>query len=178
MKEFSHPGTKDKVPLDLNRAIESTLSVSRNEWKYVADLETDFDPQMPLIPCHPREFDQVILNLIVNATHAIDDAIRKRGAQKGTITVQTKNHPTYVEIKIRDSGLGIPEEIRTRIFDPFFTTKEIGKGTGQGLAISRSVIVDKHMGSIDFTTQTDVGTTFIVRLPHEERVLISQAELV
>jgi PAS domain S-box-containing protein len=178
MKEFSHPGTKDKVPLDLNRAIESTLAVSRNEWKYVADLETDFDPQMPLVPCHPGEFNQVILNLIVNASHAIDDAIRKSGAPKGTITVQTRHHPTYVEIKIRDSGLGIPEQIRTRIFDPFFTTKEIGRGTGQGLAISRSVIVDKHMGSIDFTTETDVGTTFIVRLPHEKQVVTPQVELV
>jgi two-component system NtrC family sensor kinase len=178
MKEFSHPGTKDKVPIDLNRAIESTLTVSRNEWRYVADLEADFDPQIPLVSCHPGEFNQVILNLVVNASHAIDGAIRESGAQKGTITVQTRNYPTYVEIRIHDSGLGIPEEIRPRIFDPFFTTKEIGKCTGQGLAISRSVIVDKHMGSIDFLTETGVGTTFIVRLPHDGQVLTPQVGLI
>jgi signal transduction histidine kinase len=178
MKEFSHPGTKDKVPLDVNHAIESTLTVSRNEWKYVAELERDFDPQIPLIPCYPGEFNQVILNLIINASHAIDDAIRRSGAQKGTLTIQTRNHPTHVEIKICDSGLGIPEEIKTRVFDPFFTTKEIGKGTGQGLAISRSVIVDKHKGSIDFTTEENIGTTFIVCLPHEGQVLTPRIGLV
>jgi PAS domain S-box-containing protein len=165
MKEFSHPGTKEKIELDLNHAIDCTITVARNEWKYVADLETDFDPSLPPISCLPGEFNQVILNLIVNAAHAISDVIAKGGPQKGKITVQTRNCQDGVEIRIQDTGSGIPENIRSRIFDPFFTTKEIGKGTGQGLAIARSVVVDKHNGSIRFETEEGQGTTFIIRLP-------------
>jgi signal transduction histidine kinase len=165
MKEFSHPGTKEKIPLDLNHAIDSTITVARNEWKYVADMETDFDPSLPLIPCQPGEFNQVILNLIVNAAHTIADVIRERGIERGKIRVQTRNCPDWAEIRIQDTGSGIPEEIRARIFDPFFTTKEVGKGTGQGLAIARSVVVDKHGGTIHFETEKGMGTTFIIRLP-------------
>jgi len=165
MKEFSHPGTKEKILLDLNHAICSTITVARNEWKYVADLETDFDLALPLISCLPGEFNQVILNLIVNSAHSIGDVIRKGGTEKGKIVVQTRNLFEYAEIRIQDTGSGIPENVRARIFDPFFTTKEIGKGTGQGLAIARSVIVDKHGGSIHFETEEGKGTTFIIRLP-------------
>jgi PAS domain S-box-containing protein len=171
MKEFSHPGTKEKVLLDLNRAIDTTITVARNEWKYVAELETDFDPSLPPISCHPGEFNQVILNLIVNAAHAIADVIKDGGSEKGMIEVQTRNCPEWAEVRIRDNGTGIPEKVRTRIFDPFFTTKEIGKGTGQGLAISRSVIVNQHGGSLDFETEEGKGTTFIVRLPHNGKAL-------
>jgi len=167
MKEFSHPGTKEKIPLDLNHAIENTITVARNEWKYVADLETDFDPFLPPISCQPGEFNQVTLNLIVNAAHAIADVIEKGGSGKGKIKIQTRDHPEWVEIRIQDTGSGIPEKVQARVFDPFFTTKEIGKGTGQGLAIARSVIVDKHGGTIHFETQEGRGTTFIVRLPHD-----------
>ena len=167
MKEFSHPGTKEKTPLDLNHAIESTITVASNEWKYVADLETDFDPLLPLVSCLPGEFNQVILNLIVNAAHAIADTLGKGGIEKGKITVRTRNYPMWAEIQIADTGCGIPKEVRLRIFDPFFTTKEIGKGTGLGLAIARSVVVDKHGGSIDFETGEGSGTTFIIRLPHD-----------
>jgi len=166
MKEFSHPGTKEKVPLDLNRAIRSTIAVAQNEWKYVAEMEIDFEPTLPLVSCLPGEFNQVILNLIVNAAHAIGDRYQDRNGEKGKITVQTSQGPTAVEIRIGDTGGGIPLEVRAKVFDPFFTTKEIGKGTGQGLAIARSVIVDKHGGSIDFETVLGEGTTFIVRLPH------------
>jgi len=175
MKEFSHPGTKEKVPVDLNHAIDSTITVSRNEWKYVADLDTDFDPTLPPIPCHPGEFNQVILNLIVNAAHAIAGAAQKGGPEKGKIKVQTRNCPQWAEIQIQDTGTGIPEKVRARIFDPFFTTKEIGKGTGQGLAIARSVVVDKHGGSIHFETEEGKGTTFIIRLPHDGKGLATQA---
>jgi len=166
MKEFSHPGTKEKVMLDLNHAIESTITVARNEWKYVADLETDFDPSLPPVLCLPGEFNQVILNLIVNAAQAIVDAIGKGNPAKGAIRVQTKNCAGWAEIRIQDTGSGIPKNVRTRVFDPFFTTKEIGKGTGQGLSIARSVVVDKHGGSIHFETEEGKGTTFIIRLPH------------
>lgn len=165
MKEFSHPGTKEKTPLDLNQAIQSTVTISRNEWKYVADLETDFDPLLPMISCLPGEINQVILNLIVNASHAISKRSEDEGGGKGKILVQTKHCSNGVEIRVGDSGCGIPVQIRARIFDPFFTTKEIGKGTGQGLAIARSVIVDKHAGTIEFETAEGQGTTFVIRLP-------------
>ena len=167
MKEFSHPGTKEKVALDLNHAIQSTITMAQNEWKYVAEMETNFEPTLPLVSCMPGEFNQVILNLIVNAAHAIGDRSKERNGERGKITVQTARISTGVEIRIGDTGGGIPVQARTKIFDPFFTTKEIGKGTGQGLAIARSVIVDKHSGSIEFETVLGEGTTFIIRLPHK-----------
>jgi len=167
MKEFSHPGTKEKVALDLNHAIQSTITMAQNEWKYVAEMETNFEPTLPLVSCMPGEFNQVILNLIVNAAHAIGDRSKERNGERGKITVQTARISTGVEIRIGDTGGGIPVQARAKIFDPFFTTKEIGKGTGQGLAIARSVIVDKHSGSIEFETVLGEGTTFIIRLPHK-----------
>ena len=175
MKEFSHPGTKEKTPLDLNHAIESTITVARHEWKYVAEVETDFDPSLSVISCHPGEFNQVILNLIVNAAHAISDVVGKDGSGKGKIKVQTQNCEDWVEIRVQDTGSGIPEKVRPRIFDPFFTTKEIGKGTGQGLAIARSVVVDKHHGTIHFETEEGKGTTFVIRLPKDGTELAAKA---
>jgi PAS domain S-box-containing protein len=164
MKEFSHPGNDDKVCVDLNKAIESTVTVASHEWKYVADLTTDLAPSLPPVPCLVSQFNQVVLNMIVNATHAIADVTKGTGA-KGTISITTRAVDGWVEIRIADSGAGIPEEIRTKIFDPFFTTKEVGKGTGQGLAIAHSVIVDKHQGTITLESVMGRGTTFIVRLP-------------
>jgi PAS domain S-box-containing protein len=174
MKEFSHPGTKEKIPLDLNHAIQSTITVAQNEWKYVADVETRFDHTLPPVSCLPGEFNQVILNLIVNAAHAIGDRVKEGKGEKGKITVETRPCPTGVEIRIGDTGTGIPLDVRAKIFDPFFTTKEIGKGTGQGLAIARSIIVDKHEGSIDFESVVGVGTTFIVRLPYHEKPSLAE----
>ncbi|MGP8199282.1 MAG: ATP-binding protein [Limisphaerales bacterium] len=165
MKEFSHPGGKEKESLDLNHAIEMTVTVARNEWKYVAGMETDFAPELPPVPCLPGEFNQVILNLIVNAAHAIGDVVKKVEGSKGTIRVSTRLDGDWVEIRVSDTGTGIAEEIRHRIFDPFFTTKGVGKGTGQGLAIARSVIVDKHGGTLTFESEVGRGTTFIIRLP-------------
>ena len=175
MKDFSHPGTTQKVALDLNRAIQSTVTVARNEWKYVAELETAFDPSLPMVSCQPGEFNQVILNLIVNAAHAIADGAGEHGGEKGIIRVQTQRLDDSIEIRIQDTGTGIPESVRTRIFDPFFTTKEIGKGTGQGLAIARSVIVDKHDGTLEFETEDGKGTTFIIRLPQDGKSLPARA---
>jgi PAS domain S-box-containing protein len=171
IKEFSHPGTKEKVPLDLNHAIQSTITVAQNEWKYVAEVETRFESTLPAISCLPGEFNQVILNLIVNAAHAIGDRAKDGNEKKGKITVETGRCPTGVEIRIGDTGTGIPLDVREKIFDPFFTTKEIGKGTGQGLAIARSIIVDKHEGSIHFESVLGEGTTFIIRLPYHEPAL-------
>ena len=165
MKEFAHPGKREKTSTDINAAIESTITVSRNEWKYVADLKTDFDSGLPLIPCLRDEFNQTILNIIINASHAIADSIEKSSKTKGVITISTHSQDGWVEIRISDTGPGIPEEIRNRIFDPFYTTKDIGKGTGQGLAITHSAIVDKHDGTVTFETEMGKGTTFVIRLP-------------
>lgn len=165
MKEFSHPGLTEKKPTDLNKAIQSTITISRNEWKYVADTVTDLDPTLPLVPCLPGELNQVLLNLIVNAAHAIGDVVGRKETDKGTITISTRHDGEWVEIRIADTGTGIPPGIRNRIFDPFFTTKQVGKGTGQGLAIAHDVIVKKHEGTLTFETELDRGTTFILRLP-------------
>jgi PAS domain S-box-containing protein len=165
MKEFSHPGVKEKVMADINKAVENTVTISRNEWKYVADLSLDLDPSVPLIPCYPGEFNQVILNIIVNAAHAIADVVGDGSGGKGTIRVSTRLDREWVEVRISDTGGGIPESARPRVFDPFFTTKAVGKGTGQGLAIAHSVIVKKHGGTIHFETEMGKGTTFIIRLP-------------
>ncbi|MBT4483244.1 MAG: PAS domain S-box protein, partial [Candidatus Latescibacteria bacterium] len=165
MKEFSHPGVETKTAININRALESTMTVARNEWKYVADMKTDFDTELPDIPCFPGEFNQVILNIVLNATHTISDVIGDGSSGKGTITLSTRLDGDFAEIRISDTGTGIPEKVRANIFDPFFTTKEVGKGTGQGLAISHNVIVEKHGGTISFETEMGKGTTFIIRLP-------------
>lgn len=165
MKEFSHPGIGEKTTVDINKSLESTITVARNEWKYVAEMVTDFDPSLPLVLCLPGELNQVFLNMIINAAHSIANVVGETSDGKGTMTISTRPNGSWVEIRISDTGAGIPEEIRSRIFDPFFTTKEVGKGTGQGLAIARSAIVDKHGGTITFDTQMGKGTTFIVRLP-------------
>ncbi len=165
MKEFSHPGRGEKVPTDLNKQIESTVTVSRNEWKYVAELETRLDPELPLVPCLAAELNQVFLNIIVNAAHAIRDVVGDGSQGKGKITVSSHRDGDWVEVRIADTGTGIPDHARAKVFDPFFTTKEVGKGTGQGLAIAHSVVVDKHGGTLTFETETGKGTTFIIRLP-------------
>ncbi len=168
MKEFSHPGSDEKTPTDMNKAIENTVTVARNEWKYVAELEMDFDDTLPLVPCLPGEMNQVILNMIVNASHAIADVVGDGPNGKGNITIGTRKEGDWVLIRIEDTGAGIPEHIRSRIFDPFFTTKEVGKGTGQGLSIAHNVIVEKHGGTIDVESEVGKGTAFIIRLPLED----------
>jgi PAS domain S-box-containing protein len=165
MKEFSHPGSNGKIGLDINRAIESTITVARNEWKYVAEMKTELDRSLPLVPCLPAEFNQVILNIIINAAHAISERIGDGSGVKGIISVSTRKMGDMAEISIADTGNGVPAGIRSRIFDPFFTTKDVGKGTGQGLAIAHSVIVEKHGGTITFETEVGRGTTFVIRLP-------------
>ena len=176
MKEFAHPGSDEKICVDLNKAIESTVTVARNEWKYIADLTTDLAADLPLVPCLLGQFNQVILNMIVNATHAIADVVKGTGS-KGTITITTRRVEGWAEVRITDSGTGIPEDIRRKIFDPFFTTKEVGKGTGQGLAIAHSVIVDKHQGTIAIESEMGRGATFIVRLPLELQVMTDVVEM-
>lgn len=169
MKDFAHPGTKEKTAVDLNKAIESTITVARNEWKYVADIETHFDPNLPPVPCLLGEFNQVVLNMVINASHAIKDVVGDASHGKGKITVSTtKVNDDWAEVRIGDTGTGIPTEVQPKVFDPFFTTKEVGKGTGQGLAISHTVVVEKHHGKLSFETEPGKGTTFIIQLPLNE----------
>jgi signal transduction histidine kinase/HAMP domain-containing protein len=163
MKEFAHPDQAVKQPADLNQAIRSTLVVAHNEYKYVAEIDTQL-ADLPLVQCYLGEFNQVILNLLVNASHAISDVVKDSGSF-GKLTIRSRLDGDEVEISITDTGMGIPEAVRGKIFDPFFTTKEVGKGTGQGLAIARSVIVNKHGGTLRFETECGRGTTFFIRLP-------------
>jgi PAS domain S-box-containing protein len=166
MKDFGRSSRGTKETADLNQAIETTVTVCRNEWKYVADMDLDLDPALPLVPCFRDEFNQVILNLVINAVHAIGDVVGgTRVAAKGRIRITTRVLDQRAEIRVSDTGTGIPETIRERIFDPFFTTKPVGKGTGQGLAIARAVIVNKHGGTIHLESELGKGTTFVVSLP-------------
>lgn len=164
MKEFSHPGSAAKIPTDINAAIKNTVTVATNEWKYVAEVEIDCDPDLPAVPVLPGDFNQVVLNLVVNAAHAIGDVVGKKG-EKGLISIATRAVDDSVEIEVCDTGTGIPEDILLKVFDPFFTTKDVGVGTGQGLAISRSVIVDKHAGSLEARNRPEGGASFTIRVP-------------
>ena len=167
MKDFSHPGSTDQTNVDINKTIETTITVSRNEWKYDAEMKMDFDPTLPMINCYVDEFNQVILNLITNAAHSIADANQKLNRSQGEICVTTKKSPdqAFVQVGIKDNGLGIPKQNYNKIFDPFFTTKEVGKGTGQGLAIAHNIIVKKHKGKLSFSSEEGKGTEFVIELP-------------
>jgi PAS domain S-box-containing protein len=168
MKDFSHPDTGEKALVDINRCIETTITVARNEWKYVAELETDLEPDLPLLPCVTGSINQVLLNLVVNAAQAIAEKVGPNPAEKGLIKICTKKSEEWIEVKVGDSGMGIPEAIRNRIFDPFFTTKPVGKGTGQGLALAYNIIVRQHGGTIDYESRESIGTTFVIRMPLKE----------
>lgn len=166
MKKFSHPGSKEKIPCSLNELIETSLIVSRNEWKYQADLETSFSENLPQVYCLSDEMGQVFLNLIINASHAIATKLGENpNGQKGCIRISTRQIAGQVEVRLQDTGCGIPENILTKIFDPFFSTKEVGKGTGQGLAIVRDIIVNKHGGILEVESEPGNGATFTIRLP-------------
>jgi signal transduction histidine kinase len=163
MKSFSHPGPKEKRQEDLNHAIETTLTISTNVWKYVAEIERDFAPDLPKVDCVIGEINQVLLNLITNAAHAIGDVVGESGG-KGVIRISTRYDSDCIVVRISDSGGGMPEAVQKRVFEPFFTTKPVGRGTGQGLPLARSIIL-QHRGSLEFETQQGVGTTFTIRLP-------------
>ncbi|MGD0011886.1 MAG: PAS domain S-box protein [Terriglobia bacterium] len=165
MKDFAHPESKEKAAADLNKALLSTLTVARNELKYVADVETDLG-DLPPVVCNISDLNQVFLNLLVNAAHAISEVVKGSG-EKGKIRVRTVAEDNTVLVTITDTGCGIPEGIRTKVFDPFFTTKEVGRGTGQGLAIARSVVVERHKGTLTFESEVGKGTTFYICLPLE-----------
>ena len=162
MKLFSHPGQKEKLSCDLNKTLESAVIVSKSEWKYVAEVELALDPKLPFIECFPSQLGQAFLNLVVNAAHAVAD---NSSEGKGSIRISTKPAGDTVIVEIADTGTGIPADIRDKIFDPFFTTKDVGKGTGQGLALVYSTIVEVHGGTIAVESEVERGTKFIISLP-------------
>ena len=162
MLEFGQPARSEKTLGDLNRAIATTLTVVGSEYKDVASVDLELG-ELPEINCHITELNQVFLHLIVNAAHAIRE--RHVAPAKGTIRIRTWCDGEAVSVSVSDDGTGIPEDIRTRVFDPFFTTKPVGRGTGQGLAIARSIVVDRHGGALTFETEVGRGSTFVVQLP-------------
>jgi signal transduction histidine kinase len=167
MKEFAHPNQSEMVAMDLNQGIMTTLTIARSEYKNVAEIETEL-AEIPRVTCFPGDVNQAVLNIVVNAAHAIGDVVAGTD-RKGRIKVRTEVVDDFVHVAISDTGCGIPREVQSLIFDPFFTTKEVGRGTGQGLAIARSIVVDKHGGTLTFETKTGEGTTFLLRLPLEGR---------
>lgn len=173
LRDYSHPGSGDFQHTDLNKAIETTSVVCRSRWKEYATVEFAFDPELPEVPCHLGEINQVIMNLIVNAA----DAISETGPQLGTVTVGTKAEDGFAVISVADNGVGIPEDLHARIFEQFFTTKDVGRGTGQGLAISRAV-AEAHQGSLHFESTVGVGTTFVLRLPLDARAHATEDAIV
>jgi PAS domain S-box-containing protein len=168
MKEFSHPNAEDKVATNINSCIESTITISKHTWKYHAKMEVDLDPNIKDVMCHPGPFNEVILNIIVNAADAIKEKVENdNSVDMGEIKIQTRGKDDFAEIRISDTGGGIPKSIQEKIFDPFFTTKAIGKGTGQGLALSYSIIKVRHNGELLFETVPGESTTFILQLPYQ-----------
>ncbi|KAF0234928.1 MAG: sensor histidine [Desulfovibrionaceae bacterium] len=164
MKRFSHVGGGEKSLLDVPKAIQNTIMISRNEWKYHSEIQLDLDPSVQFLSCFPGDFNQALLNILVNASHANTDKYHDR-KDKGTITVKTRCDGSWFVLSLTDTGCGIPAQNLHRIFDPFFTTKEVGKGTGQGLALCHDIVVKKHGGSLDVRSEVGQGTTFFLRFP-------------
>lgn len=175
MKEFSHPGTGEKSQISVNDVLTSTVAVARNEWKYDSDIQSELAEDLQPISALTSELNQAFLNIVVNASHAISDRVKRGELDRGLITIRTSNLDDGIRVTIKDNGGGIPAHARERVFEPFFTTKEVGKGTGQGLAIAHSVIVQKHQGRIWFDTEEGAGTTFTIELPLESETAPEEA---
>jgi signal transduction histidine kinase len=173
LKTFAHPGSDEFEPVDLRQALDSTVTISRNEWRHVAELLLDVASDLPPVRAVPGTMNQVLLNLVVNAAHAIDERRSGPDDDLGRITIRSRACDGYVETRVKDNGCGIPDSIRAKVYDLFFTTKPAGKGTGQGLAICRD-IVTRHGGDIGFAT-SPAGTTFSIRIPVWERAAVGAA---
>ncbi len=165
MREFSHGGSREKTVVDINRCVRSTVTVARNEWKYLSQLKLELSENLPAIPTLAAELNQVLLNLLINAVHAIGATGPGEGGELGTITFRTQRVGDHIVISVQDDGCGIPHELQGRIFEPFFTTKPVGQGTGQGLAISHTIVVDKLGGQLVFESEPGIGSTFTIKLP-------------
>jgi PAS domain S-box-containing protein len=166
VREFVHPDLEEKLPVEINHSIENTIALARNEWKYVAEVKTDLDSEITQVLTVAGALNQVVLNLIVNAAQAIGEAHEHGSKERGSITVITRKVGEILEIRIQDTGPGIPEDIRSRIFEPFFTTKRPGRGTGQGLAIVRALVSERLEGTLTFESEMGRGTTFAIRIPY------------
>jgi signal transduction histidine kinase len=165
IKSFGRPDSAVKEPTDLAKLIDATLMVARGEYKYVADVETDLEG-LPLVPAHPGELSQVLLNLVVNAAHAIaDKAKANQSTERGKIALCAHVAGAHVVLSITDTGCGIPADLQKKVFEPFFTTKATGRGTGLGLSIARGIVVDKHGGELSLESEVGRGTRFVIRLP-------------
>jgi len=162
MRQLSHPGSEKPCKADLNRTLENALEVTSSAYRYIADVDRQLG-DIPAVTCHAAELGQVFINLIINASHAMESTSRE--GQRGTLRVRTAVEGAHVVVSVSDSGCGIPDAIRHKVFDAFFTTKEVGRGTGQGLAIARSIVVDRHHGKLTFDSVIGCGTTFEIRLP-------------
>jgi signal transduction histidine kinase len=164
IRELSHPGGNEQEPADLNRALQSALEVTTNAYRYHCDVDCQL-AQLPPVTCHITELGQVFVNLIVNAAHAMEKPDRR---ERGKLGLRSRIDDDCVVIEVSDNGTGIPPGIQARIFEPFFTTKKVGRGTGQGLAIARSIVVERHGGELTFETGPH-GTTFSIRIPLQAR---------
>ena len=165
MKAFSHPCDGTFAPASLGEIVSTAATVSQSEWKYVAHLNLQLSDDIDMISCIRGDVEKVVLNLIVNAAHAIREKTPHDASGKGAITISTRRCGEQAEICVADTGTGIPEEVQKRVFEPFFTTKPVGVGTGQGLSLAREAIVERHGGSLFFDSRIGEGTTFHVRLP-------------
>lgn len=166
MKEFAAPPTAKKGPVNINHLLETAASVCRAEWRYVAELKYEFDPQAGTVQGLAGELSQAFLNIIVNAAYAIQARFAK--SQSGTITIRTLRNGDRINIDFEDNGIGMTDEIREKIFDPFFSTKELGQGTGQGLTLVHDIIVRKHSGKITVISAPGQGTCVTVSIPVAE----------
>lgn len=167
MKDYSHPGATMQLA-DINAALKSTVTVSSGEWKYCAKLSTELDEELPLVECVVSDVNQVVLNMIVNATHAIVDRFEDSETTAGEITITSRFYNGQAVIEVGDNGSGMTSEVRSRVFEQFFTTKAVGKGTGQGLSIAHRLIVGKHHGAIEIDSEPGVGTVFRIILPIQQ----------
>jgi len=169
VKQLAHPGEITKSFHSLNEIVTNAATVSSNEWKYTTDINFDFDENLPEVYCLKSEIGQVALNLIINGAHAIEAKIGSNTKEKGLMTISTNSIGDYAVLKVTDSGTGMSQHVVERAFDPFYTTKEVGKGTGQGLAITHNVVVNMHGGSVEVETEEGKGATFIIKLPFKEQ---------
>ncbi len=165
MKDFAHPGSLDKVPEDLNDIVEITVAVSRSRWQDVAEMELHLDPGLPVVPLLAGRIKQVLLDMLLNAVYALMEKYGDPPRRKGRISISTRRAGDHVELRLADTGCGMPVDIVPRIFDPFFTTKPVGRGSGQGLSVAHGIIVDNHGGSIRVSSTQGIGTEFIIKLP-------------
>ena len=177
MRDFSHAGPKEKVAADLHKLINNSFTISRNAWKYIAEIYKDFDETIPPIVCLASDLGQVFVNIIINSAHALEEKFHDSDTIQGRIDIKTKNKGENVEIIFSDNGAGMTPKVQKRIFDPFFTTKDVGKGTGQGLAIAYDIIVDKHNGNIEVESEKNIGTKLIITLPKEDKKSSEQKPL-